>query len=64
MKNLKLLRKKLQLTQAQAARLAGVQPNTWARWEQEVHSPRGAAKRVIELLPWLVQANPPQRRGD
>lgn len=51
--NLKSLRSKLDLTQAQAASLVGVSTNTWARWEQGVHRPRGAALKLIELLPTL-----------
>ena len=37
--NLKAIRKKLKLTQAQAARLAGVTVTTWCRWETGRNKP-------------------------
>lgn len=55
MKNLKALRGKLKITQAEAARLVGVDANSWARWERGERQPRGPALRMIEMLPALVQ---------
>jgi DNA-binding transcriptional regulator YiaG len=53
MTDLKQMREELGLTQRQAAELVGVQANTWARWERGELVPRGAALRLIELLPLI-----------
>ena len=45
-------RRRLGLTQEQAARLAGVTKTTWARWEQTAVEPtvRAIRERVREIL--------------
>lgn len=54
MESLKQLRRRLKLTQVQAAHIVGVEPNTWARWERGERTPSGAAQTLIRLLPQLV----------
>ena len=44
-RSLKQLRLRLKLTQAAAAALVRVSPNTWARWERGETKPRGALQR-------------------
>jgi transcriptional regulator with XRE-family HTH domain len=44
-RSLKQLRLRLKLTQAAAAALVRVSPNTWARWERGEAKPRGALQR-------------------
>ena len=48
--SIKKLRKRLKLTQAGAARLVGVSPNTWARWERGQSKPRGLLQRKTMAL--------------
>lgn len=59
MKNLKRLRERLKITQSEAARLVGVDANSWARWERGERQPRGPALRMIEMLPALVHQKKP-----
>jgi hypothetical protein len=44
-RSLKQLRLRLKLTQAAAAALVRVSPNTWARWERGEAKPRGALQQ-------------------
>jgi DNA-binding XRE family transcriptional regulator len=44
-RSLKQLRVRLKLTQAAAAALVRVSPNTWARWERGEAKPRGALQQ-------------------
>ncbi|SPE25935.1 hypothetical protein SBA2_270045 [Acidobacteriia bacterium SbA2] len=44
-RSLKHLRLRLKLTQAAAAALVRVSPNTWARWERGEAKPRGVLQR-------------------
>ena len=44
-RSLKQLRLRHKLTQAAAAALVRVSPNTWARWERGEAKPRGALQR-------------------
>lgn len=54
---IKNLRKRLKLTQAAAAALVRVNPNTWARWERGESEPRGALQRqAIIILPLLANS--------
>lgn len=58
-RSLKQLRLRLKLTQAAAAALVRVSPNTWARWERGEATPRGALQR--EGITNLAKQNhPPQ----
>lgn len=49
------IRGKLSLSQAKAARLIGVQQNTWSRWEQGVQSPGTVDAELVLALPSIVQ---------
>jgi transcriptional regulator with XRE-family HTH domain len=57
MSNLKSIRLRLRLTQAEAARLVGVDPNTWARWERGERRPLATARKLIDMLPVLAKAS-------
>jgi DNA-binding transcriptional regulator YiaG len=56
--NLKSSRLRLNLTQAEAAKLCGVDPNTWARWERGERQPGAPARKLIALLPMLAHELP------
>ena len=56
-RSLKQLRLRLNLTQAAAAALVRVSPNTWARWERGEAKPRGALQR--EGITSLASQNHP-----
>jgi len=58
-RSLKQLRLRLELTQAAAAALVRVSPNTWARWERGEAKPRGALQR--EGITNLAAHNQPSR---
>jgi len=58
-RSLKQLRLRLKLTQAAAAALVRVSPNTWARWERGEAKPRGALQR--EGITNLANQNHPPR---
>ena len=62
MPNLKQLRNRLGLTQAEAARLVGVAPNTWARWERGEMAPDRRSLKLIALLPDLIPSPSPSRK--
>jgi len=47
----RLIRRTLGATQAQAAALVGVQRNTWARWERGERMPHPTIQRIIRWLP-------------
>jgi transcriptional regulator with XRE-family HTH domain len=58
-RSLKQLRLRLKLTQAAAAALVRVSPNTWARWERGEAKPRGALQReAVSNLPLVARRNP------
>ncbi|MGD0010552.1 MAG: helix-turn-helix domain-containing protein [Terriglobia bacterium] len=58
LRSLKQLRLRLKLTQAAAAALVRVSPNTWARWERGEAKPRGASRQEgITSLPLLAWRN-------
>ena len=58
-RSLKQLRLRLQLTQAAAAALVRVSPNTWARWERGEAKPRGASQQeAISRLPLAARRYP------
>jgi transcriptional regulator with XRE-family HTH domain len=58
-RSLKQLRLRLKLTQAAAAALVRVTPNTWARWERGEAMPRGALQReAVTNLPLVARRNP------
>jgi DNA-binding transcriptional regulator YiaG len=61
MKDLKSIRLRLRLTQAEAARIVGVEPNTWARWERGERRPLAPARKLIEMLPALSKASSPNK---
>ena len=50
----KNLRKVHDLTQVQAAKLFGVDPNTVARWERNEIGMSGPASRLLEVLTWAL----------
>ena len=58
-RSLKQLRLRLSLTQAAAAALVRVSPNTWARWERGEAKPRGALQR--EGIARLANQNHPRQ---
>jgi transcriptional regulator with XRE-family HTH domain len=58
-RSLKQLRLRLKLTQAAAAALVRVSPNTWARWERGEAKPRGALQR--EGITNLANQNHPRQ---
>jgi len=61
-RSLKQLRLRLKLTQAAAAALVRVSPNTWARWERGEARPRGALQQEgITSLPLLAKRNHPSQ---
>jgi hypothetical protein len=61
-RSLKQLRLRLKLTQAAAAALVRVSPNTWARWERGEAKPRGALQQEgITNLPLLAKRNHPSQ---
>lgn len=62
--SLKTLRRRLRLTQAEAAKLCGVASNTWARWERKELTPDSRSKKLIDMLPTLYKTESPRRRGD
>lgn len=41
------------LTQAQAARLVGVAPNSWARWEAGHRRPSASTLRLLRIMEHL-----------
>ena len=44
------------MTQAEAAREVGVAPNTWARWERDLHPPKaGLHRKAVER--WIQKEN-------
>jgi transcriptional regulator with XRE-family HTH domain len=47
---LKKLREERGITQAQAAALVKVHPNTWALWERGEQNPSGCARQLIEMV--------------
>jgi len=49
----KELRNTLDLTQAGAARICGVNIRTWQRWEAEEQGMHPHTMRLIEILRWL-----------
>lgn len=55
--NFKSIRLRLGLTQAEAAHLVGVDPNTWARWERGERRPLAPARKLIDMLPVLAKAS-------
>jgi|SaaInlStandDraft_3_1057020.scaffolds.fasta_scaffold293995_1 DNA-binding transcriptional regulator YiaG len=50
MKRLKEWRERLELTPPQMARYVGVSYHAWLSWENGSRSPRGPAKRLMEVL--------------
>lgn len=54
MEQLKVLRKQLDLTQADMGRLMGVHTNTYACWERGVKQPHAGLVRVTTLLLEMV----------
>jgi transcriptional regulator with XRE-family HTH domain len=61
-RSLKQLRLRLKLTQAAAAALLRVSPNTWARWERGEAKPRGALQQEgITRLPLLAKHSDPSQ---
>jgi transcriptional regulator with XRE-family HTH domain len=61
-RSLKQLRLRLKLTQAAAAALVRVCPNTWARWERGEAKPRGALQQEgITSLPFLAKRDHPSQ---
>lgn len=53
---IKSLRLRLGLTQAEAAALCGVAPNTWARWERSEIVPKAPALKLLSILPQLAKS--------
>ncbi len=47
---IKALRKRLGLTQVQAAEKIGVAPRTWISWENNHRTPSAAAVKLLQLL--------------
>lgn len=59
-KTMRNLRRRLGLTQAAAAALIRVTPNTWARWERGEAHPRGNLQRAaLASLPLLAGKKQP-----
>ena len=58
--NLKALRERLGLSQAEAAALVRVSANTWARWERGEMKPSPGHQALIDSLPSLVKGKLPK----
>lgn len=58
---LKRIRKRLKLTQAQFAELVGVTPNTVARWERGEMEMREPTARLIQSI-YAAKKKPRKRR--
>ena len=56
--NLKDVRKKLDLTQVTAARIAGVNSITWSRWELGKAKPLPRSAAIVALMDRAAQVDP------